>query len=132
MSSVVLEGVPKWTRPGPWYQGGQPQSPGYSASRSRQHGYIGQGLGRCGSSQRRLQLLPTELGSNYLRRAAADNFRIGVLRNQSKSTVSRRMYKATPKAMGTPITNSMTIRSGFGWCISHGKPGIEEAPVASK
>ena len=55
-------------------------------------------------------------GRTYLRRVAADSFRIGVVRNQSKSTVSRTMYKAMPKAMGTPITNSMTIRSGCGWC----------------
>lgn len=71
-------------------------------------------------------------GRTYLRRVAADSVRIGVVRNQSRSTVSRTMYKATPKAMGTPITNSMTTRSGCGWRISHGSPGIEEAPVASK
>jgi len=35
------------------------------------------------------------------RRAAADSFRIGVLRNQSKSTVSKMMYKAMPKGYKT-------------------------------
>ena len=34
------------------------------------------------------------------RRAAADNFRIGVLRNQSKSTVSKMMYKGNAEGDG--------------------------------